>query len=82
MNDVVMLGTAVKRIREEKGLRANYVAKRMNIHPSTLSKYESNKRKIDGHILPSLAEALECEVSDFFKVKIDETPTFKKKDTA
>lgn len=68
------LGEAIKSIRVQKGLKAKYVAKLMNIHPSTLSKYESDQRNINGDQLPILADALGCNVADFFEKNVGETP--------
>jgi transcriptional regulator with XRE-family HTH domain len=68
------LGGAIKNIRVKKGLKAKYVAEKMQIHPSTLSKYESDQRNINGDQLPMLAAALGCSVSDFFEQNVGVTP--------
>jgi len=69
------LGCRIKSIRKQKGLKANFVAKVLKIHPSTLSKYESNERQIKGSQLPEFASALGCSVDDFFDQKVGETST-------
>lgn len=68
------LGEVIKSIRMKKGLKAKHVAEKMKIHPSTLSKYESDQRNINGDQLPMLANALGCSVSDFFEQNVGETP--------
>jgi ribosome-binding protein aMBF1 (putative translation factor) len=75
MNQYLNVGSAIKRVRQEKGVTARYLAKILNIAPSTLSKYESNERKIKADKLPIIAEALGVPVDVFFAQKIDETPT-------
>ena len=67
------LGKAIKEIRVKNGLKAKYVASRMGIHPSTLCKYESDQRNINGDQLPKLANVLGCEVSDFFNKNVGES---------
>lgn len=68
------LGKAIKAIRKNRGLKAKHVANKLGIHPSTLCKYESDQRNINGDQLPDLANALGCEVADFFKYNVGETP--------
>lgn len=75
MNDAnYKLGIAIKSIRIKKGLKAKHVAEKMKIHPSTLSKYESDQRNINGDQLPILAEVLGCSVADFFEQNVGDTP--------
>lgn len=68
------LGARIKEIRIKNGLKAKYVANKMKVHPSTLSKYESDQRSINGSQLPILANALGCKVSDFFDQNVGDTP--------
>jgi transcriptional regulator with XRE-family HTH domain len=68
------LGGTIKSIRVKQGLKAKHVAEKMNIHPSTLSKYESDQRNINGEQLPMLADALGCTVADFFEQNVGVTP--------
>jgi transcriptional regulator with XRE-family HTH domain len=68
------LGGAIKAIRVKRGLKAKYVADKLGIQPSTLSKYESDTRQINGNQLPELANVLGCEVADFFDQNVGETP--------
>ena len=50
------LGENIKSIREKKGIKQNYMAKKLGIHNSTLAKYESGDREPDNEILNKIAE--------------------------
>lgn len=68
------LGTVIKKIRKSKGLSGKFVSIKLGIDPSTLSKYESNERRIDAELLPKLASILGVDVAIFFDDVVDETP--------
>jgi transcriptional regulator with XRE-family HTH domain len=68
------LGRAIKKIRNEKGLKANKIAGDLDVHPSTLSKYESDDRKIPSALLPTLAASLGVTVDYIFEQNVDVTP--------
>ncbi|QHT60640.1 helix-turn-helix transcriptional regulator [Paenibacillus lycopersici] len=72
MNNV---GENIRIIRKTKGLSGKFVSEQVGIDPSTLSKYESNERKVKAELLPAIANALGVEVKDFFAEKVGETPT-------
>jgi transcriptional regulator with XRE-family HTH domain len=63
------IGTAIKDIRKSKNIPSKVLAKKLGISPSTLSKYESNDRKIKADMLPSIADALGVPV-DFILQKM------------
>lgn len=67
------LGESIKKIRKDKGLKSKFVAGKLCVHPSTLSKYESNDRKIKADQLPSFADALGVTVDFILYQDIDET---------
>lgn len=69
------LGTRIKNIRISKGLTAKFVSNGVGVSPSTLSKYESNRRKIKAELLPSFASVLGVNVEDFFTKNVGDTPT-------
>lgn len=69
------IGNVIKKIRRSKGLSGKFVSERLGIDPSTLSKYESNMRKINAELLPTLAEVLGVKVEDFFKKNVGDMPT-------
>lgn len=68
------LGTAIKKIRTDKGIRANYLAKHLRVSPSTISKYESNERKIKADQVPNFAAALGVTVDFIFSQNVDDSP--------
>lgn len=65
----LFLGTAIREIRIDKKLSNKTVSQRLGIVPSTLSKYESNERKIKAEMLPSIADSLGVTV-DFILQKM------------
>lgn len=70
----VKIGTVIKEIRRTKGISGKHVSEKLGIDPSTLSKYESNERKVNADLLPALAEVLGVNVEDFFKKNVGDTP--------
>lgn len=56
----------VKRIREERGLSQAKLAARSGLNPVTINRIEHGDRSPTVTTLEKLADALECEVSDFF----------------
>jgi len=50
------IGERLKKTRELRGLKQNRVARKLGIHNSTLSKYESGEREIDNETLLRLAD--------------------------
>jgi transcriptional regulator with XRE-family HTH domain len=71
MNNV---GENIRFIRKSKGLSGKFVSKQVGIAPSTLSKYESNERKLKAELLPAIANVLGVKVEDFFAEKVGVTP--------
>ncbi|GMK47528.1 hypothetical protein PghCCS26_46580 [Paenibacillus glycanilyticus] len=65
-NSQIDLGIIIKSIRQEKGLTSKYVSDQLGISPSTLSKYESNERKIKADMVPSFAKVLNVAVEDIY----------------
>lgn len=72
---MIKLGSVIKEIRRSKGISARHVADKLEVDPSTISKYESNNRKVPAETLPLLADALGVKVEDFFTQRVGETPT-------
>lgn len=73
MKDTV--GRRIREIRNSKGIKATFLAKKLGIHPSTLGKYEHGDRKVNADFLPEIADALGVDVSVFYKDQLDETST-------
>lgn len=62
-----MLGDNIKKVRSEKGLGLNEVARLANISGGYLSSIENNKRtNVGTEILESIANALNVPTSAFF----------------
>ncbi|MFD7521403.1 helix-turn-helix domain-containing protein [Paenibacillus chitinolyticus] len=68
------IGPVIKKLRKEKGMTGKKLAQCLNISPSTLSKYESNDRKIDANLIPKIALTLGVPVEKIFAEIIGETP--------
>ena len=58
-----MIGNRIKLLREELGLKQDELAKALNISPSSIGMYETNKREPNNEITIKLA--------DFFGVSTD-----------
>lgn len=58
MRDSIDIGKVVKRTRERMNLKQNEFAEKLGIHKSTLSKYESGKRKIPLEDIGKMADVL------------------------
>lgn len=62
-----MLGDNIKKIRIDKGLGLNEVARRANITGGYLSSIENNKRTNVGiEVLEAIADAMNVSVADFY----------------
>lgn len=72
-----LLGDNIKKLRLEKGLGLNEVARRANITGGYLSSIENNKRtNIGTEVLESIANAIGVSISDFYpktEKKLDST---------
>ena len=51
-----MLGEKLKKLRKEKGIEAQYIAKKLNVSKSTYSYYENNKSQPNFETLKKLAD--------------------------
>lgn len=59
-------GRLVKKAREDRGLKANYVAKKAKISPWYLSMIENGKRYPALETLQAIANAVGIEETEFF----------------
>lgn len=55
-------GTLYKQIREESGIKAQYIADLLFIHPATMTRIEQNKRLPLPNELSLMIEGLRCSV--------------------
>lgn len=59
-------GKLIKKAREDRGLKALFVAKKSNISPWYLSMIENGKRSPALETLQSIADAVGTDVTEFF----------------
>jgi transcriptional regulator with XRE-family HTH domain len=77
----VEIGRRLRTLREKYDLYASDVAKKLNIHRSTYTNYESGERTPDPEKLNKLAEIFNTTV-DYLTCKVDDpTPVENKEDT-
>lgn len=55
-----MIGEKLKKLRKEKGIEAQYIAKQINVSKSTYSYYENNKSEPNFETLKKLADIFNC----------------------
>lgn len=58
----------IRRIRQKKNIKQVVIAHLAGIDPKTLSAIELGKQSPRTETLQRIAEALECDVTDFFTV--------------
>lgn len=63
INEIIQIGTRIKKIRLEKGLTQKEVAERLNIPYSTYSNYENNNREPNYGTIQEIAKILETSVN-------------------
>ncbi|MCL6559887.1 MAG: helix-turn-helix transcriptional regulator [Firmicutes bacterium] len=59
-------GRLIKKAREDRGLKASYIAKKANISPWYLSMIENGKRNPSLETLQAIASAVGVDVTEFF----------------
>lgn len=65
-----MLGLRIKQLREELNLNQEELAKKLNISPSTIGMYETNRRQPNYEILENLSNIFNCSI-DYLLGKSD-----------
>lgn len=68
LNDIMKIGSVIKKLRTEKGFTQKKMAELLNIPYSTYSNYENNNRTPDVDTLMGIADMLGVEVWDLFGV--------------
>lgn len=59
----------IKAIREQKNLRANAIAKQMNVSPSVLSRIENGEVQITLNLLEKVSVVLETSMQELLQIK-------------
>lgn len=76
MEQLSNVGKRIKEIRQERGLSVRALARKLETDHSYLSKVENGKVTPSLETLVKIADALQCNVSDFFedenKIEADE----------
>lgn len=62
----IKIGESLKRIREEKNLKQEYVAESLKISKPAVSKYENNKANPSYEVLIKLANLYDVSLDDIF----------------
>lgn len=62
-------GNRIKEIRSELNISQEELSFRTELHRTYISSIELGKRNVSLVNIEKLAKALECEISDFFKIK-------------
>lgn len=63
------IASKIKAIREQKNLRANAVAKQMNVSPSVLSRIENGEVQITVNLLEKVLVVLETSIHELLQIK-------------
>jgi len=61
------LGQAIKQRRTEQGLSQEKLAELTGLHRTYVGSVERGERNVSALNIKSLADALECQASDFFR---------------
>ena len=69
------MGLNIKRVFNERGLKVKDVAEKMGITPIGLSQHINGKPSVK--VLENIAEAIGCDVVDFFDPKEQTVPVMK-----
>lgn len=70
LNELIQVGSRIKKVRKEKGISQKYMAEDvLKIPRSTYSNYENNNRTPDLETLEKIAEALEVEVPELLGIE-------------
>lgn len=68
LNDLIKLGTSIKKLRKEKGWTQRQMADELGISYSTYSNYENNYRMPDVDTLLHISEILKVDVAQLFNI--------------
>ena len=57
----------IRRIRRERGMSVEELAKKVGVHPFSIYRYESGKREPGVSVANRIAKALHCTIEDLVK---------------
>lgn len=72
VNELVKIGTRIKQLRKEKGLKQKELADRVKIPHSTFANYENNKREPSQEQIEKIAMALGVSVYDLLGISTNQ----------
>lgn len=75
VNDIIKVGSNIKRLRKNKKMSQKDMAKILNIPCSTYSNYENNNREPSAELLKKVADILEVNISDLLSIDIGKKAT-------
>jgi transcriptional regulator with XRE-family HTH domain len=67
------IGEKILRIREEKGITRKDLARKLEVTPATITRYEKGDREPKLEQLEKLSQALECDILDFMPLSAQTT---------
>lgn len=73
------LGSSIKRIREDRGIKQNELAERSNISQTYLSQIESNTKTPSAAVVEDLAQALGTPVGIIYFLAMEESDIAREK---
>lgn len=68
-------GTRIKYIREQKGLKAKFIAEKVNLSPSEYSAIENGRRRLTADLVVGIAEVLCVTTDDILCPSVSESLT-------
>ncbi|MDO5517969.1 MAG: helix-turn-helix transcriptional regulator [Clostridium sp.] len=72
VNDIIKVGSNIKKIRKDKKMSQKDMAKILNIPCSTYSNYENNNREPSAELLKKIADVLDVSIRDLLSINIAE----------
>ncbi|WP_294377786.1 helix-turn-helix domain-containing protein [uncultured Clostridium sp.] len=78
LNEIIKVGTNIKKIRKEKNISQKDMAKKLNMPSSTYSNYENNNREPSAKSLIKIAEILNVNLNDLLTLNKTNTKSSEK----
>lgn len=77
MKTSVLVGSKIRKLRNQKEYSQEYMAQKLNISPATLSKWERGETNLTINQLEKVAEVLEVEVVELMDSSVGQINNFK-----